>query len=67
MYSDVKSENKGKQKLYDYLDLAREFLKMWNMKVSVIPIIALGTNWECWRFEENLKKPQLQYCWDHLE
>ena len=38
--SKVESENKDK-----YLDLARELKKLWNMKVTVIPIVigAFGT------------------------
>ena len=36
---------KGSEKKYKYLDLARELKKLWNMKVTVIPIEigALGT------------------------
>ena len=36
---------KGSEKRYKYLDLARELKKLWNMKVTMIPIVigAFGT------------------------
>ena len=34
-------ENPGK-----YLELARELYKLWNMKVTVIPIITLGQSYK---------------------
>ena len=39
------SENKGKSKIYYYLDHANELISQWNMKLSVILIVvgALGT------------------------
>ena len=36
---------KESEKKYKYLDLARELKKLWNMKVTIVPIVigALGT------------------------
>ena len=33
------------EKMYEYLDLARELKKLWNMKVTIVPIVigAFGT------------------------
>ena len=40
---DKNSQNSGKR--HKYLDLAREWKKLWNMKVTIVPIVigALGT------------------------
>ena len=39
------NNNKESEKKYKYLDLARELKKLWNMKVTIVPIVigALGT------------------------
>ena len=43
--ADHRVKLKESEKKANYLDLAREFKKLWNMKVMVIPIVidALGT------------------------
>ena len=43
--ADHRIKLKKCEKKDKYLDLAREFLKIWNMKVTIIPIVivALGT------------------------
>ena len=37
--------NKKKKRICKYVDLARELKKLWNMKVTIVPIVigALGT------------------------
>ena len=41
---DHRVKKKGNEKIDKYLDLARESKKLWNMRVTVIPIVvgALG-------------------------
>ena len=43
--ADYKIKLKECEKKYKYLDLARELKKLWNMKVTIIPIVidAFGT------------------------
>ena len=43
--ADHKIKLKESEKKYKYFDLARELKKLWNMKVTVIPIVigAFGT------------------------
>ena len=43
--ADHRINLKESEKNDKYLDLAREFKKMWNMKVTIVPIVigALGT------------------------
>ena len=43
--ADYTVKLKENEKMSKYLDLARELKKLWNMKVTVIPIVvgALGT------------------------
>ena len=43
--ADHRVNMKEGEKKYKYLDLAREFKKLWNMKVTIVPIVigALGT------------------------
>ena len=43
--ADHRIKLKENEKIDKYLDLARELKKLWNMKVTVIPIVigALGT------------------------
>ena len=43
--ADHRINQKESEKKYNYLDLARELKKLWNMKVTVVPIVigALGT------------------------
>ena len=39
---NIKVKIKESEKISKYLDLARELKKMWNMKMTVIPIV-IGT------------------------
>ena len=41
----VKLKKKNPEKIHKYLDLLRELKKLWNVKVTVIPIVigATGT------------------------
>ena len=43
--ADHRIKLKESEKKDKYLDLAREFKKLWNMKVTIVPIVigALGT------------------------
>ena len=59
-----------------YLDLARELKKLWNMKVTIIPIVigAFGTvtkgllkDWRTWKLEDEWKLSKLQHCWERPE
>ena len=45
MPADHRIKLKGSEKKDKYLDLARELEKLWNMKVTIIPIVigAFGT------------------------
>ena len=55
-----------------YLDLAWEPRKLWNMKVTVIPIVVgvLGTipqgkgSWKCWKSENDPRPSKLFHCWE---
>ena len=42
---DTKVDDKEVEKIENYLDLARELTKVWNVKVTVVPLVvrALGT------------------------
>ena len=42
---DTRVDDKEVEKIEKYLDLARELKKVWNMKVTVVPLVveALGT------------------------
>ena len=42
---DARVDDKEVEKIEKYLDLARELKKVWNMKVTVVPLVvgALGT------------------------
>ena len=42
---DTRVDEKEKEKIFKYQDLARELKKLWNKKVNVIPVVigALGT------------------------
>ena len=42
---DTRVDNKEVKKIEKYLDLVRELKKVWNMKVTVVPLVvaALGT------------------------
>ena len=49
-WSDPQNEKKRKQKLDKYLKLTRELKNLWNMKVTLIPIVddALKTVTNAW-------------------
>ena len=59
-----------------FLDLARKLKKLWNIKVTVVPIVigALGTatKWlvqrlEDWEIKDEWRPSKLKTCWDNLE
>ena len=58
--ADNQVKVKESEKIYKYLDLARELKKLWNMKVKVVPIVigALGTNWKS---EEESRPSKLKH------
>ena len=62
----------AKQKRKDRQVLAGELRKLWNMRMTVIPIVirALGTvpkrGWKSCKSEDELKPSMLQHCWDWL-
>ena len=58
---------------YKYLDLARELKKLWNVKVTILPIVigALGTvtKWLVQGLEDleimgRMDTVQIQHCWE---
>ena len=68
---DHRINQKESEKKDKYLDLARELKKLWNMKVTIVPILigALGTitkgGLESWRTGRELSKRQ--HCWERTE
>ena len=67
------NESEKKEK---YIDLAREFKKKWNMKVTIIPIVigAFGTvtkdyqsDWRTWELKDEGRPSKIQHCWEWAE
>ena len=59
-----------KMKRDKYIDLPRELKKLWNMKMTVIPVIvgALGKwDWKSWKSEVELRPSKLQHSKDRPE
>ena len=48
-----------------YLDLARELKNLWNMKVTIIPIVigAFGTVTKFWKWATDWRPSKLQHYW----
>ena len=74
--ADQRVKIKEIEKRGKYLDLVRELRKLWNMRVTVIPIVigTLGTvpkglerGWKNFKSEEVSKSSKLQHCCDWLE
>ena len=62
---------KESEKKDKYLDLARELKKLWNMKVTIVPIVigALGTVTKgllkglgIWKLADELRLSKRQHC-----
>ena len=67
---------KESEKKDKYLDLTRELKKLWNMKVTIIPVVigALGTvtkglkrDWRAWKWQGKWRLSKLQHYWDQPE
>ena len=41
--ADHRIKLKEREKKYKFLDIARDLIKQWNMKLTIIPIVAFGT------------------------
>ena len=74
--ADLIMKIKESQKKGNYLDLARELKKLWNIKVTVIPVV-IGTlstipqgsvrRLEEFDFEDEPRSFKLLHWWDRLE
>ena len=68
--ADHRIKLKDSEKKDKYLDLARELKKLWNMKVTIIPI-GIGTfgtvtkgllkDWRTWKLEDEWRPSKLQH------
>ena len=63
--ADHRIKLKECEKKYKYLDLARDLKKLWNMKVTIIPIVngAFGT----WKLADGWRPSKRQHYWERLE
>ena len=68
---DSRVKLKEGEKKDKYLDLSRELKKLWNMKVTVIPVVigALDMvtkdwcrDWRTWKSEDKWTSSKLQHC-----
>ena len=70
---DYRLKIKENEWRYSFLDLAREHKTLWNMKVTMMPII-IGTlewslkswkgNWKNWKLKDELRQSKIQHCLD---
>ena len=74
--ADHRIKLKECEKLDKYLDLAREFKKLWNIKVTIVPIVIrtfaqklkdYKSAWRAWKLANEWRPSKRQYFWRWLE
>ena len=71
--ADSRINIKESIKTDNYLNLIRELRKLWNRRVTVIPILigelgaALKGSWRNWKLMDKSRSSKLQQCWDKPE
>ena len=56
---------KEREKKDEYLDLAKELKKLWDMKVTIRK--DYKRNWTNWKLEDEWKPSKLHLCWERTE